>query len=84
MLLLVASKHSFAIVQGPVLVLFDESPPVDRNQCHDALYKLSEWFLCGCVSYGNGFMFYREYKASFITVISFEIYFCYSLDQHLF
>ena len=55
-LLLLASKHSLVIVLGLVLALFDENTPVNRNQFDGMLCKLSEWFLCGHVSYDNGFI----------------------------
>ena len=35
------------------ITLFDRSAPADRNQLNDVLYKLSEWFLYGPISYGN-------------------------------
>ena len=83
-LLLLASIHSLVITQGLVLILFNEKVPVNRNQFDDLLCKLPEWFLCDLVSYVNGFISsFMSEKASFITVISTKIYFCYNLDQRL-
>ena len=58
-------------------MLFDENWFFNKNQFDDFLWKLSEWFLCDRVSYDNGFIsFFYEYKAPFITAISYETYFC--------